>query len=86
MPDVCACGVRGRINRAWLEKVTFFRGMTTPSGRAIAAPAEPAFLARVATELRGEVYAPDGQVAKLIEEARDPRNLCALYSGWGSFL
>ena len=34
----------------------------------------------------GEVYAPDGQVAKLIEEARDPRNLCALYSGWGSFL
>ena len=34
----------------------------------------------------GEFYAPDGQVAKLINEARDPRNLAVLFAGWAPFL
>lgn len=27
-----------------------------------------------------------GQVERLIQQARDPRNLCRLYSGWQAYL
>ena len=46
------------INSKWLNTVPFFHGMKTPEGTVICPPAEKAFLAKVATALVSDVFAP----------------------------
>lgn len=46
------------INRQWLDTVPFFRGMTAPDGAVVVRPVERGFLAKVATQLECDVFAP----------------------------
>eukprot|EP00908_Phaeocystis_cordata_P025504 Transcript_7956.p1 GENE.Transcript_7956~~Transcript_7956.p1 ORF type:complete len:680 (-),score=124.39 Transcript_7956:256-2295(-) len=49
------CGI---INRVWLDTVPFFRGMFTRDGIEVVPPADRAFLAKVATAVVSDCYAP----------------------------
>ena len=46
------------INRHWLDTVPFFRGLTASDGAVIVHAVENGFLAKVATQLNSEVFAP----------------------------